>query len=139
MDDRDLTPFDQQGTGLFEPDTVLPLQYFDRLRRRHVLIGEHRLMFAILEDAIRIYCKENGARSRGGRRAFREAKEWIESTDCNWVFSFERICDALDLEPGYIRRGVRAWKSRALEGQRAMVISLLAASREEQPLQVASG
>jgi hypothetical protein len=95
----------------FEYDTVLPAQFFARTRTQ---AGEQRLMAAILEDAVFTYCVPHAARSRGGTRAVREAREWIDSTDRSWLFSFERICDALGLDVQFIRRGVRAWKQRSM-------------------------
>jgi len=91
---------------------MVPEQFFAGPRRGEER-GEHRLMAAILDDAVLTYCMSQVARARGGWRAEREAGEWIESTDRSWIFSFERICDALDLDAECIRRGVRAWKQRS--------------------------
>jgi hypothetical protein len=96
----------------FEYDAVLPAQFFTRTRT--LPAGEQRLMAAILEDAVFTYCVPHAARSRGGSRAVREAREWIDSTDRSWLFSFERVCDALGLDVQFIRRGVRAWKQRSM-------------------------
>jgi hypothetical protein len=63
-------------------------------------VGELRLMAAVLEDAINILRKR--PRSRAGR----EAREWLASRDASWPFAFERICDALDLDAGSVRRQV---------------------------------
>ena len=63
-------------------------------------VGELRLMAAVLEDAINILRKR--PRSRAGR----EAREWLHSRDMTWPFAFERICDALDLDAGSVRRQV---------------------------------
>ncbi len=103
---------DEQSTTLLEPEVVLPEQFFAgacRDRRQ----GEHRLMAAILDDAVFTFCMPEVARARGGYRAVREAGDWIESSDRSWTFSFERICDALDLDAEYIRRGVRELKQRS--------------------------
>ncbi len=126
MIDGDSLIFDERLANLFVPDVLLPSQYGDGSSRRSNFTGEHRLMLAILEDAIRVYCKEAGARNRRRRRLFRETEQWIESPDESWVFSFERICGALQLDADYIRRGLRTWKERAIEGQgpHALVIKL---------------
>ena len=71
--------------------------------RHHV--GELRLMAAVLEDAINILRKR--PRSRAGR----EAREWLASNDASWPFAFERICDALDLDSGSVRRQVSSGTS----------------------------
>ena len=57
--------------GLFQPDTLLPTQYFDRIRRRALFDGERRLMIAILEDAIDVYRKQADARETRGQQLFR--------------------------------------------------------------------
>ena len=54
----------------FEPDFLVPVQFFDLTRRRSMLDGETRLVFAVLEDAIRCYVKTvNSARRCDRRRA----------------------------------------------------------------------
>ena len=76
--------------------------------------GEHRLMVAILEDAVSIHVKSLS----GGcvtRRDVREAREWLASRDRSLPFGFESICDVLGLDPSYIRRGVRAARARPTE------------------------
>ncbi|HUE31308.1 MAG TPA: hypothetical protein VMR79_10535 [Verrucomicrobiae bacterium] len=110
---------DEQLITLIEPDVMLPEQFFAGPRRSEDR-GEHRLMAAILDDAVQTYCMPRVARARGGWRAEREAGEWIESTDRSWIFSFERICEALDLDAECIRRGVRTWKQRS--GRRRGVV-----------------
>lgn len=60
-------------------------------------VGELRLMAAVLEDAIHVLRKR--PRSRAGR----EAREWLHSSDRSWPFSYERICEALDLDAGQVR------------------------------------
>ena len=116
-----------QLSPLIEPEVILPEQFFSGPRRGQEL-GEHRLMAAILDDAVLTYCVPQVARARGGGRAEREARAWIESTDRSWVFSFERICEALDLDAEYIRRGVQTWKQRTGR-RRAVVIDLQTWSR----------
>ena len=53
----------ERGSGVFAPDTLLPGQYFDRIRRRKDLTGEQRLMMAVLELGVDDYA---GARVEGG-------------------------------------------------------------------------
>lgn len=123
--------------GLIQPDTLLPSQYFDRIRGRARYDGERRLMIAILEDAIDVYRKQADAREVRGQQLFREAEEWIEDPDRTWLFSFENICDVLDLDAAYLRRGLHAWKERVRTGHRVQVVTLRSDEREE--LKKASG
>jgi hypothetical protein len=122
MKTRDVTAEDRIQE-LFQPDTLLPSQYFDRLRRRASIDGERRLMVAILEDAVDVYRKQAGARDRKRRQLFEDAEAWIESADKSWIFSYENICDMLGIDAGYLRKGLRAWKQKA-GGDRGIVVPL---------------
>ncbi len=122
---------DERLGGLFQPDTLLPSQFFDRVRRRTEHEGERRLMIAVLEDAVAVYRKQAGARDARNQQLFREAEEWIEDPDRTWLFSFQNICDVLGLDPDYLRRGLHLWKERALEGRRGKVLSLRTDERDE--------
>ena len=123
--------------GLFTPDTLLPSQFFDRVRRRSEHDGERRLMIAVLEDAVDVYRKQAGARESRGQELFRDAEEWIEDADRTWLFSFQNICDVLDIDAEYLRRGLHAWKDRVRSGERQPIVELRADEREE--LKRASG
>ena len=129
---------EERLAGLFQPDTLLPSQFFDRVRRRSEHDGERRLMIAVLEDAVDVYRKQVGTREPRGQELFREAEEWIEDTDRTWLFSFQNICDVLDIDGDYLRRGLHAWKDRVLGDRRGgHVVTLRAADRDE--LRKASG
>jgi hypothetical protein len=136
MKDREVG-IEERVSELFQPDTLLPSQYFDRIRRRSQHDGERRLMIAILEDAVAVYRKQAGARDARGRSLFHEAEEWIEDGEKSWLFSFENICDVLGIDADYLRRGLRTWKERATPGRRGQVVTLHADEREE--LRKASG
>ena len=103
---------DERYPGLFQPDTLLPSQYFDRFRRRSQLDGERRLMLAVLEDAVDMYRKHCGTQGRN-RGLFLDAEAWIDDDDRTWMFSFLNLCDVLDLDGEYLRRGLHALKARA--------------------------
>ena len=97
------------GPGL-EPETILPVQFFDRVEIDASLQPEKRLMLAVLEDGVGTFQKYCGASSRRARRLFMEAEEWFASDDVEWPFAFGSICQALGLEPEYLRRGLRRWQ-----------------------------
>jgi hypothetical protein len=121
LKNRDVTAEDRVQE-LFQPDTLLPSQYFDRIRRRSSADGERRLMVAILEDAVDVYRKQVVARDRKRRQLFEDAESWIESEDRSWIFSYENICDMLRIDADYLRKGLRVWKEKAL-GARAQIVS----------------
>jgi hypothetical protein len=71
---------------------------------------ERRLVLAILEEAVRSYQRYAFANNRRGRRLFWETCEWFAEREQPWVFSFESICHALDLDPENIRQGLIHWR-----------------------------
>jgi hypothetical protein len=98
-----------EGTdrGLFTPSMLLPEQYFAPQRRP--LTGSQRLMAAVLEDAVALMCRRDRTeRPQTGREMvlMRNTERWFRADDEKWVFSFLRICEALDLNPAYLRRMV---------------------------------
>ena len=111
---------DERLPGLFEPDTLLPIQYFEAMRKKHLLEGEKRLILSVLEDAVECFMKCIDSPTNKGQRLFRDADEWISLEDKHWVFSFDNVCDMLDINPDYMRRGLKRWKERKIEAmQRA--------------------
>ena len=136
MKERDYTN-DDKLAGLFQPDTLLPSQFFDRVRRRGQQEGERRLMIAVLQDAVDVYRKQATARDPRGRQLFQEAEEWIEDRDRSWLFSFENICDVLDIDGDYLREGLHRWRENARGGRRCPVVTLTA--RDDEELRQASG
>src|SRR5262245_54788159 len=71
---------------------------------------ERRLVLAILEEAVRSYQRYAFATNRRGRRLFGETCEWFDAREDTWIFSFENICHALDLDPEHIREGLTRWR-----------------------------
>jgi hypothetical protein len=106
---------DEKLPGLFEPDTLLPIQYFEAMRRKHLLEGEKRLILSVLEDAVECFMKCIDSTTNKGQRLFRDADDWINLEDKHWVFSFDNVCEMLDIEPEYLRRGLQRWKERRLQ------------------------
>jgi hypothetical protein len=105
---------DERYPGLFQPDLLLPSQFHERFRRQRRLDGERRLMLAVLEDAVEMYRKHCGPRPGRNRQLFLDAESWIDSDERTWMFSFLNLCDVLELDPEYLRRGLHALKARAV-------------------------
>ncbi len=97
---------------MVEPDTMTPYQYFERMFAESTLVPEKRLMLAVLEDAIASF-QRNFINSRNrGEADDNDVEAWLNSDDMSWPFSFASICQALDMEPEYLRRGLRSWRER---------------------------
>jgi hypothetical protein len=76
---------------------------------------EERLMLAVLESAVEDFQKYVLARKPRGKKLFQEAEEWFQERDSDELFSFENICDTLQLHPDYIRQGLMVWKEAKLK------------------------
>ena len=62
---------------------------------------EKKLMFAILLDAVECF-QEYGEQDP----FFKDAAEWIFEDDHEWPYSFINICEAVDMNPKYLRKGL---------------------------------
>ena len=68
--------------------------------------SERALMRAVLHDAIDMLLRHRHATRRRYKRLFQEAYDWCWSPEGSHVFSFVAICDALQLDLAYMRRGL---------------------------------
>ena len=103
------------GARVFQPDFLLPLQFFTGTRGKGCAEGERRLMLAILEDAVECFQKYLGTKESRGRLLYSDAEEWLMSDDRSWLFAFENVCEVLGLQPDFIRQGLLDWKAKQLE------------------------
>jgi len=95
--------------------SVLPEQFFDSRVKLAAVCPERALMYAVLEDAFLCFHKQFETEPRFIERA-REAEDWFFRADSRWLFSFVSVCDALGLEPHYIRKKLKHWTpSRPLD------------------------
>src|SRR2546429_3927634 len=101
MKDREYAT-DDRLAGLFQPDTLLPSQFFDRVRRRVEHDGERRLMIAVLEDAVDVYRKQAGAQEARQQQLFREAGEGIEDRNRTWLVSLQDNCHVLGIHSAHV-------------------------------------
>jgi hypothetical protein len=87
-----------------EYDTLLPVQYYDRVAGGNTPSGEFRLFFAILEDALRCYVRAKNCRTGAKRAEFVDARKWFFARGNSGVFSFESICAFLGIDASWLRR-----------------------------------
>jgi hypothetical protein len=85
----------------------------ERLLRKNIQEREEGLMLAVLADAVEYFQKYVLAEDEKGKKLFQEEEEWILEKNSDWLFSFENICEALRLDPNYIRQGLLSWKEEA--------------------------
>ncbi len=92
---------------LFEPDTVLVAQFYANFKVSPYTQPELRLMAAVLEDAISCLSIDFRSATVRQRKQLEEAKQWFAAEDeSEWIFSFKNICEALGINPPYLRRGL---------------------------------
>ncbi len=84
------------------------------LSRKAIRDGEQRLMLAMLENATEDFQKYLLATDKRGKELFREAEQWILADDDPSFFSFESICEHLNFDPCYMRKGIMRWKAQKL-------------------------
>lgn len=77
---------------------ILPTQYLHGAESRQVE-PHRRLMAAVLQTVVDD-CRE---RSGVGRTTLRKALAYAASTDRTWPFSFENLCEALELNANCLR------------------------------------
>jgi hypothetical protein len=107
-----------------EPEIVLPMQFAELRRNAAARPAEHALMLAVLEEAVRTYQLGCDSPSLGKRRLAREAEQWFASDETASPFSFVTICQVWNLDPDWVRTGVRRWRGRRDPGSPAMPIRI---------------
>ena len=95
------------AASLIEPAIVLPEQ-IESLRSG----GARALMLAVLEEAI--LCIQGAGRCirSGGSREAERARRWVRSPDRSWLFSFENVCAALEIDSDCLRASLLSDGSR---------------------------
>jgi len=98
----------EPAVNTYEPDLgftdiILPAQYFGAMGSVK-LSSEQRLMLAVLVDAINILQGWQRAGSARKRRAFADAAQWVNTQGTAYPFSFDSICDALNIDSEVLRR-----------------------------------
>ena len=118
----------------FEVD-ILAAEDFARIHRSRPLSPERELMVAVLEEALADYQRCWKARDKKGMERFADAQAWILESNSEWIFSFVNCCEALGIEPGYLRQGLLRWK----QGKRTRPSSSAIERAEESAQTLASG
>jgi len=72
--------------------------------------SEQRLLLAVLREAVLTFQRCVDSRHYHDRRLFREVTAWFDSNDTTSIFAFLPLCDALGLEPAYLRWGLQRWR-----------------------------
>jgi hypothetical protein len=114
---------------LFQPDTLATYEFRNTYKRISSYEPEETLMLAVLEEAIVCVQRYRGAKGKKENKLYRDAYFWIFEEEGNGAFSFTTICGAFDLDPDYLRMGLRKWQ----ENNRANAPSTYLTNRGPRP------
>jgi hypothetical protein len=101
MDDRRRWPHISES---LVPDLPVPLGTLQRLQ------PEARLALAVLEDAIETLQATYGVRSLRARVLAQHTWSWITRSESTNPFAFRLICQHLDLDAAWLRKGLEQWR-----------------------------
>jgi hypothetical protein len=79
---------------------------------------EHRLMLAVLEEALVTFRRGLLSTNPRARKAALDVDLWLRSREFDWPFSFESICSTLRIDASLVRRGMADMKRLALTTRR---------------------
>lgn len=97
-------------SGPIAPDACMPCQFYEP-SVEGPLAAEKRLMAALLSDGVEMYLSECKSGIRG------LARDWVERSEGDYVFGFDSVCEALEIDPEYLRAGlIRFSEGRLSDG-----------------------
>lgn len=86
------------------PEQLLPPKRLFRLQ------PEARLALAVLEDAAETLRTTHGVETLRARTLASQTWTWLESNDAHYPFAFRVICQHLELDAEWLRRGLARWQ-----------------------------
>jgi hypothetical protein len=104
---RSLSP-GEDGSRILQPNVVTAEQYFPSPAHTPY----HRLLLAVLEDAIICFQRTLGATNRCRQRLLRETEEWLFDSDGTAFMSCEMVCESLGINAALLRKHLRQWQAR---------------------------
>jgi hypothetical protein len=104
----------------YSSGSIMPSQYNDLVRRRSPGFGgERRLLWAVLEDAIDTYLANMDCATAKQRNEFDEICGWFYTPKDQpaGLFSFESICDLLEIDAPSLLKGIESIRERAISAE----------------------
>jgi len=92
--------------NIFAGVGILPIQYGESRLRKLPSEGERKLLFAVLEDAIRCYLRDRDRAEARNNEDFVEAVEWLSCDGECGPFSYVSVCEALGIDADCLRAGI---------------------------------
>ena len=101
--------------NLIQSEIMTVEQWNDENRRTKDTTPERELLFAVLEDAVRCYIEPV---RHNRKRLFHDAQAWFFTDDTSGpeagYFSFDYICQVLDINASWFRTNLLNAKARGL-------------------------
>ncbi|MGH7845280.1 MAG: hypothetical protein ACREQW_08935 [Candidatus Binatia bacterium] len=105
---------------VFQEDVLAAARYFATIRNNR-LSPEEKLMLAVLQNALECFQTYVEGRTVRARNLFAEAEGWLMKDSAkDRFFSFENACETLRLNPDYVRKRLRDWKSKRCKSRPKM-------------------
>jgi hypothetical protein len=101
-------------------DPMTPDQYYDMVARRGPQDGETRLLFAVLEDAIRCYAIAKNSTTGFHRRE--EVQRWVNTRGDHDIFSFDSICAVFSIQPEMLRNQLNSLRIENFPSRRLRTV-----------------
>jgi len=105
----------------FEGTVVLPEQFSPDRRKYDGPI--QRLMLAVLDDAIRCYQNNLAVPRPQARYLLAETKEWLFRMPSNGPFSFESVCEVLEIDARRLRRALLRWRDQKVASHQPRTVA----------------
>jgi hypothetical protein len=110
-------------------DALMPAQFYAARRGSASVEPIMRLMGGVLADAVRSFQRNFDAQTASRREEFREAQHWIFHAKSDGPFSFEDVCEALDIDPRRLRELIIRWEQNKRPGDKPRMIRRSAVNR----------
>jgi transposase-like protein len=103
--------------SIFQPDSLAATQFDDTMQRSTPLEPEKKLMLAVLEDAVMCFQDNLLTRDKKKKQLFDETELWLFEERSDRLFAFASVCQQLNLDPEYVRNGLKQWQQSQLNRQ----------------------
>src|SRR5580658_8360868 len=103
-------------------DAVMPAQFYPARRGSASVEPIMRLMGGVVADAVRSFQRNIGAQAWSSRHEFSEARRWLFDTKEDGPFSFEDVCETLNIDPRRLRELIIRWEENQRPGDKPRMI-----------------
>lgn len=96
--------------GLNQPfqkhTAIIFLEELNNEDRGYARGPERALLSALLFDGVQSYLCYAAAKTQSKKAKYKEAFNWVNHKGREYVFNFENVCEALGVDPDFLRLGL---------------------------------